>query len=80
MPLRDERDDVQARMSSTVGALETIRLSLLKLHAGSLTLEGLTTHIGLAADISADVDRLVSANVEVEQMLRFRKQLVTTPA
>ena len=38
--LRAERDIVHARLGEAVGALETIRLNLLRLHAGSATVEG----------------------------------------
>ena len=60
--VRAERDVVHERMRETVGALETIRLGLLRLHAGSMSLEGLTTHIGTAREASNQVDRLIAAN------------------
>ena len=47
--LRAARDTIHARLGDAVGALETIRLNLLRLHAGSATVAGLTTHLGLAA-------------------------------
>ncbi|MBI2407479.1 MAG: serine/threonine protein kinase [Gemmatimonadetes bacterium] len=55
-PVRRDRDAMQAKLGETVAALETIRLNLLRLHAGSLSVAGLTTHIGLAADVSAEVE------------------------
>jgi hypothetical protein len=58
-------------MRDTVGAMETIRLGLLRLHAGSLSLENLTTHIALAADASADVERLLAAHAEVDAVLNL---------
>lgn len=78
--LREERSVVHERMRETVAALENVRLGLLRLHAGSLTLDGLTTHIGVAADVAAHVDRLVEADAEVAQVLRFPRKLELTPA
>ncbi|HEY5492708.1 MAG TPA: protein kinase [Gemmatimonadaceae bacterium] len=68
-PLHRDRDAIEAKLGETVGALETIRLNLLRLHAGSLTVAGLTTHIGLAADVSAEVERMLDAQSEVERVL-----------
>jgi eukaryotic-like serine/threonine-protein kinase len=78
--LAEERDLVQARLRDTVSALETIRLGLLRLHAGSLSLESLTTHIGLAVEVSDNVDRLIRAHDEVEQVLRLPQPIALTPA
>lgn len=78
--LADERDLVQARLRDTVSALENIRLGLLRLHAGSLSLESLTTHIGLAVDVSESVERLLAAHEEVDAVLRLPPQIALTPA
>ena len=78
--LRAMRDDMHARLGEAVGALETMRLGLLRLHAGSQTVEGLTTHLGIAAEVSAQVARLVSAHQDVERSLRFPGDPVVTPA
>ena len=77
--LRAERDTIHARLGDAVGALETIRLNLLRLHAGSATVAGLTTHLGLAAALSDDVERLIAAQEEVEQMVKFPRQPSPTP-
>jgi serine/threonine-protein kinase len=77
--VRLQRDALHERLRTTVGALETIRLSLLRLHAGSLSLEGLTTHIAMAIDVSEDVERLVAAREEVEAVLRFPHAVELTP-
>jgi hypothetical protein len=68
--VRRDRDAIQAKLGETVAALETIRLNLLRLHAGSLTVAGLTTHIGLAADISAEVERMLAGQAEVARLLK----------
>ncbi len=78
--LCEERDLVQSRLRETVSALENIRLGLLRLHAGSLSLESLTTHIGLAIDVSDNVERLIKAHQEVDHVLRFPQQVALTPA
>ena len=63
--VRTTRDEIKAKLGDAVGALETIRLNLLRLHAGSGTVEGLTTHIGLAAEVSEEVERLLAAKAEM---------------
>ena len=77
--VRAERDVVADQFRTAVSAMESIRLNLLRLHAGSLTLNALTTHIGLARAVSADVDRLLAARAEVEDVLRFPRTLELTP-
>src|SRR6185503_11721226 len=42
--VRAVRDSMHTKLRETVSALETIRLNLLRLHAGSGSIEGLTTH------------------------------------
>ncbi len=68
--LRAERDAIDERLRETVSALETIRLSLLRLHAGSLSREAFTTHLDVAAEVSANVERLIDAQEEVHALLR----------
>ena len=77
--LRAERDLVHEKLGDAVGALETIRLNLLRLHAGSATVEGLTTHIGLAVEVSAEVERLIAAREEVEGAMRCPRAIELTP-
>lgn len=77
--VRLSRDELHARLGDAVSALETIRLNLLRLHAGSTTVQSLTTHLGIAAEVSAQVERLVAAHEEVERGLRFPREIATTP-
>jgi serine/threonine-protein kinase len=77
--MRDIRDEIHAKMSETVGALETIRLNLLRLHAGSATVEGLTTHLGVAAEVSEAVERLIAAHEEMERGLKFPRDIAPSP-
>ena len=65
--LRPERDRVRARLKDAVAALETIRLNLLKLHAGTGSVESVTTDLGLAREVAADVDRLLEAQKELDE-------------
>jgi hypothetical protein len=76
--LSAERDTVQARLGDAVTALESIRLGLLRLHAGSLSVETLTTQLGLAAEASAQVERLIAAHDEVNAVLRFPRAIELT--
>ena len=78
--VRATRDEIKAKLGDAVGALETIRLNLLRLHAGSGSVEGLTTHIGLAAAVSEEVERLLAAKAEMERGLTFPREIATTPA
>jgi serine/threonine-protein kinase len=64
-----ERDAVQRRLADAVAALEAIRLNLLKLHAGSATVQSLTTDLGLARDVAKEIDLLLAGQREVEKML-----------
>jgi serine/threonine-protein kinase len=68
--LRQESDAMRDRMREAVGAMETIRVGLLRLHAGSISLEGLTTHVDVALELSENVERMIAANAEVEGLLR----------
>ena len=77
--LRAERALLHEKLRDTVGAMETIRLNLLRLHAGSATVEGVTTHIQIAADISAEVERLIAARHEVDERLRLPRSIAATP-
>ena len=78
--LREERAVVHDKLTGAVGALETIRLNLLRLHAGSAVVDGLTTHIGIAEEVSAEIERMVSARQDVDASLRFPRRLESTPA
>ncbi len=71
-----ERDAVRARLTRTVAALETIRLSLLRLHAGTGTLESTTTDLGLAFEAAKEVDRLIEAEREVSATLTEKPKLL----
>ena len=69
--LRALRDELAERHRAVVSTLETTRLSLLRLHAGALGVDGLTTHFAEADEVSAEVRRLLEARGELEKFLRF---------
>jgi serine/threonine-protein kinase len=78
--LRADRDRIHAKLGEAVGALETIRLNLLRLHAGSGSVESITTHMNLAEQVSNEAERLLAARKEVDRMLMFPRRTATTPA
>ena len=55
-------DGQDARLGEALGALETIRLDLLRLHGGVGTLHGLTDDLGAAREIGARVDALLGGS------------------
>ena len=67
--LSAERDLVQQRLKDAVAALETIRLNLLRLHAGTGSVRSLTTDLGLARELARDIDAHVEGLREVEDSL-----------
>src|SRR6266480_4531280 len=67
--LTAERDLVQQRLRDAVAALETIRLNLLRLHAGTGSVQSLTTDLGLAREIAGEIGRHVEGLREVEEAL-----------
>ena len=77
--VRDARDEIHGKLREAVGALETIRLNLLRLHAGSSTVEGLTTQLGLAVAVSEEIERLIAAHDETERALHFPREAAPTP-
>jgi serine/threonine-protein kinase len=78
--IRETRDELLGRHREAVAELETIRLGLLRLHAGSASLESITTHLKLADEVSEHVERLIVARGDVEQSLRFPRAEVPSPA
>ena len=73
------RDSTHDKLGKAVSALETIRLDLLRLHAGSTTVQSVTTHLGIAAEVSDEIARLVAASSEVETLMKFPRMAASTP-
>ena len=67
--LRNARDAADARLSEVVVALETIRLELLRMHAGAGSVEGMTADLSSARDLSQDIGRVLEGAREVEKLL-----------
>mgnify|MGYP001558287067 CR=1 FL=1 len=78
-PLREERDLAHGRLRDAVGALETIRLNLLRMHAGSMSVQGITTHIEIAGELSDEVRRLIESRESVDDLLRYPREIEPTP-
>jgi serine/threonine-protein kinase len=78
------RAEAQEKLQKAVAALETIRLGLLYMHAGTGTVESLTMELETAKDLSSDMDNLLAGHREVERILHERREtgvfsLVTDP-
>ncbi|UCD24306.1 MAG: serine/threonine protein kinase [Gemmatimonadota bacterium] len=63
-----ETPEAMERLSATVAALETLRLDLLRLHAGNVTLDELTQDIEAADQVRREIDRHLEAAREVEDL------------
>jgi len=70
LALRDRAEEPQAteRLSATVAALETLRLDLLRLHAGNVTLDELTQDIEAADQVRREIDRHLEAAREANDL------------
>jgi hypothetical protein len=60
----------QGQLMEAVAALETLRVGLLKLRAGTVSIEGFTTDLDAVRQVGERVDRLVEARRELERGLR----------
>ena len=67
--LETERNLVHTRLADAVKALETIRLNLLRLHAGSGSVQSLTTDLGLAREVAAAIALLLEGRRELDREL-----------
>jgi len=67
--LTAERELVQQRLADAVAALETIRMNLLRLHAGTGSIRNLTTDLGLAREVAKEIDLLLQGHGEIEKEL-----------
>jgi serine/threonine-protein kinase len=67
--LQAERDLVQRRLKDAVAALETIRLNLLRLHAGAGSVQRITTDLTLAREAAQEVELLLEGHREIDELL-----------
>jgi serine/threonine-protein kinase len=63
------REQAAQRMQQAVAALETLRVDLLRLSAGTVEIGSVTTRLGSAREVAADIQRLLEAQEEVTQLL-----------
>lgn len=68
--LRALRDELGERHREVVSTLERMRLDLLRLHAGEMSVDGVTTQVGLADDVAQEVRRLLEARGELDRFLK----------
>ncbi len=68
--LTAERELLQQRLADAVAALETIRLNLLRLHAGTGSIQRLTTDLDLARQVAEAVDLLLEGHRQVDEELK----------
>jgi len=70
LALREGGEEPHAteRLSATVAALETLRLDLLRLHAGNVTLDELTQDIEAAEQVRLEIDRHLEAAREADDL------------
>jgi hypothetical protein len=68
--LRATRDAAHQKMLDAVGALETIRLGLLRMQAGVATAESITQDLASARGLLGDIERLAESAEEVEREMR----------
>lgn len=64
------REASEKHLAEAVASLETLRLGLLRLTAGTGSVEGLTTDLAAAADVGDEIDRLMAGMTDVELLLR----------
>ncbi len=71
LALRQQSDDpaAAARLATAVAALETLRLDLLRLHAGSASLDELTRDLEAAHQVGEEIDAEVAGVREVRELL-----------
>ena len=67
--VRAARDAAEERLSEAVAALESIRLELLRLHAGAGSVASMTADLTSARELSEDIGRVFEGGREVEKLL-----------
>lgn len=72
--IRAARSVAERRLAEVVGALETIRLQLLRMHAGVGGAEGMTGDLSAALDMSRDLEYLIEGGREVDALLKLGKR------
>lgn len=73
--VRASRAAAEARLAQVVAALESVRLQLIRMHAGIGGPAQLTQHLGDARALAADIERVVAGAREVDDILGIRRLL-----
>jgi serine/threonine-protein kinase len=73
------RDAAKAELAKSVAALEAVRLDLLRLHGGAGDLRPITTVLKAAKELGAELNRLGSAQREVDNVMRRPAFHLTPP-
>ncbi len=68
--VRAARDEAQKQFSETVAALEKLRIDLLRMRTGTVNLESVTTNLGSARELGAQIQLLLDAHREIERELK----------
>jgi serine/threonine-protein kinase len=68
--LAARKQAASTHLAESVAALEGLRLDLLRLHAGAVDLQPLTTLMDAARQIGEDLGRLADAQREAERVVR----------
>ena len=68
--MRSSRATAENRLTDLLTALETVRLDLIRLRAGSAGVDGITLSLENARHLGEDVDRLLEGSKEVDEALR----------
>jgi serine/threonine-protein kinase len=66
----DARAAAEQRLAEVVGALETIRLQLLRMHAGVGNVDSMTADLNAALDMSKDLEYLIEGGRDVDHLLK----------
>jgi eukaryotic-like serine/threonine-protein kinase len=75
--IRQARAAAEQRLSDAVGALETIRLQLLRMHAGIGSAASMTEDLAAAVRLSKELEYMLEGGREVEQVLKLEKRQPT---
>ncbi len=72
-----KRDEAATRLGAAVAALESLRLNLLRLKAGTGTVGELTADLSAAREVKEQMEATVEARHEVETLLRGARNSIT---
>jgi hypothetical protein len=64
----------EGRLGVVVAALETIRLDLLRMHAGNDAVDDLTANVEAAAQLAVEIDRALESRESVDRLLAENSQ------